>query len=63
MSKEEIEELDLDSSSVISGLASGMLTYCSEQNKGFLKCKANNDGNPEKCINEAIDLRKCGFTL
>ncbi len=61
--KEDIEVIDLDSSSVLAALASGFITYCYKPNKIFLKCKAEHLGDPEKCVNQALDLRKCGFKL
>lgn len=58
----KVEEFDIDSSAVISGLSSGMLTFCKTQNEAFLKCKANSQ-NPEDCLKESLGVRRCAFTL
>lgn len=59
---QKLEDFDIDSSAVVSGLSSGMLSFCKTQNDAFLKCKANSQ-NPEDCLKEALGVRRCGFTL
>lgn len=62
MSSQNIEHFDIDSPEVVSGLASGILSYCRKQTAEFLKCKATSK-KPEDCLRQAIECRKCAFTL
>ncbi len=56
------EKFSIDSSAVVAGLASGLVTYCKKENTDYLACKAGNQ-DPEKCLKEAIESRKCAFKL
>jgi len=56
------ESYSIDSSAVVAGLASGLITFCKTPNHNFLSCKAKSE-NPESCLNEAIEARRCAFTL
>lgn len=57
-----MKHFDVDSSAILSGLASGLLTYCQKENNDYLQCKAKSE-DPEKCLKEAIACRKCAFQL
>lgn len=61
-SKEDNLTVDIDSSAVLAGLSSGMLTYCADENDKYLKCKTDNQ-EPDKCLREALDVRRCAFKL
>ncbi|KAL0488804.1 hypothetical protein AKO1_003885 [Acrasis kona] len=58
--KEEV--FSIDSSAVIAGLASGLGSFCKEEHQNYYKCKHNNS-DPEGCLPEAIDARRCNFAL
>jgi len=55
-------KFSIDSSAVISGLASGLISYCKNENEAYVACKSKNE-NPERCLKQAIDCRKCAFKL
>jgi hypothetical protein len=56
------QKYSIDSSAVVSALASGLISYCKTPNAAYLKCKADSQ-DPEKCLKEAIECRKCAFKL
>eukprot|EP01080_Neovahlkampfia_damariscottae_P012388 gene12388-6055_t len=56
------DKFDIDSGGVIAGLSSGMLTSCFKENDNYLKCKTDN-ANPQNCLRESIEVRKCAFSL
>ena len=51
-----------ESSSSLHAIASSALTQCATANQKFLDCKSKSS-NPENCIKEAIDVRRCSFDL
>lgn len=59
---ETLKDFDIDSSAVVAGLSSGLLTYCSKQNETYLRCKTAKQ-NPEDCLVESMGIRRCAFTL
>ncbi|KAG2374228.1 hypothetical protein C9374_011065 [Naegleria lovaniensis] len=56
------QEYSIDSSAVIAALAPGLLTKCEKENADFLQCKSKSE-NPEDCLKESINCRKCAFGL
>eukprot|EP01027_Heterolobosea_sp_BB2_P022492 GEZU01033132.1.p2 GENE.GEZU01033132.1~~GEZU01033132.1.p2 ORF type:complete len:173 (+),score=39.61 GEZU01033132.1:56-520(+) len=55
-------QLVMESSAALHALSSGLLTYCEKENTAYLTCKAEN-ADPEHCIKEALDCRRCTFAL
>ncbi|EFC45267.1 NADH-ubiquinone oxidoreductase [Naegleria gruberi] len=56
------EQYSIDSSAVIAALAPALLTKCSTENTEYMKCKSKSE-NPEDCLKESINCRKCVFSL
>mmetsp|Transcript_5076 Transcript_5076/g.19023 ORF Transcript_5076/g.19023 Transcript_5076/m.19023 type:complete len:172 (-) Transcript_5076:166-681(-) len=60
--QERAQRYPIDSGAVILALAPGLITYCKKPNTDYLRCKAKNN-DPEACLFEAMEARKCGFEL
>eukprot|EP00761_Pharyngomonas_kirbyi_P014111 gb/GECH01014141.1/.p1 GENE.gb/GECH01014141.1/~~gb/GECH01014141.1/.p1 ORF type:complete len:156 (+),score=43.01 gb/GECH01014141.1/:1-468(+) len=54
--------LSFESSSTVHAISSGLIKYCANENTAFFDCKAKTE-NPEDCINQALDCRRCTFDL
>lgn len=54
---------NIDSLHFIKAMSPAMLAHCSKENIAFLQCKSDKGEDPEACLTEAVDCRRCAFKL
>lgn len=63
MSAQDLPNYNIDTFHYLRAAAPGLFTYCAKENKEFYACKKQKGENPEACLGEAIEVRRCAFRL